>query len=83
MATTFYFLCGPNLRILDREAKVKELINEDSNRWKIPLIEEVFNKGEAASISGMAICPKRQQDQMVWIGTKNEGFSVVLIISKK
>lgn len=37
-------------------------------------MEDIFN--EAANICGMAICPSRQQDQMVLIGTKNWEFFV-------
>jgi hypothetical protein len=40
------------------------------------LIEEIFKEEEAISICGMAISPNKQQDQMMWIGTKNEEFSV-------
>jgi hypothetical protein len=36
----------------------------------------VFNERRHASICGVAICPNRQQDQMVWIGAKNRKLVV-------
>jgi hypothetical protein len=48
-----------SVRILDREANVKELIHKDINWWKVHLIEEIFNEEEATNICGMAICPNK------------------------
>lgn len=48
-------------RILDRDDEVKELIDEDSNWWKVSLIEEIFNDEEATSICGMTIVYRPSQ----------------------
>jgi hypothetical protein len=52
------------VRILDRETIVKKLIDEDTNQWKVSLMEEIFNKEDVASICGLAISPNINQDQL-------------------
>lgn len=54
-----------SVRILDRETSVKELIYEDTNRWKVSLMEEIFNEEDVASICGLAISSNMNQDQLV------------------
>jgi hypothetical protein len=48
------------VRILAQDASVKELIDEDTNWWKVPLIKKILNKEEVESICSMAISPNRQ-----------------------
>jgi ribonuclease HI len=64
------------IRILDREATVNDLIDEETRWWNIPLIQEVFLKDEASIICNMPICPGRQRDRLAWVGTKNGDYSV-------
>jgi hypothetical protein len=64
------------VRILNSEAKVWELIDQDTNLWNIPLIKDIFMKVEAEMICGFAISPRTQQDRAVWAGNKNRLFSV-------
>jgi hypothetical protein len=43
-----HIICCPIIGpILGEDPRVKELIDEDSRRWKINLIEEIFNVDEA------------------------------------
>jgi hypothetical protein len=53
-----------------------DLMDLDSQRWNIPLIQEIFHREEAGMICGMAICPFTQQDHTVWVGNKN-GYSLL------
>lgn len=52
------------LRILDEEAIVAELIDVDSQRWNIPLINQVFLPHEAEIIKHIPIFP-RGRDKLV------------------
>jgi ribonuclease HI len=64
------------IRCLDNEATVKELIDADTLWWNIPLVQELFLKEEAELICSIPICPGRQRDRLVWVGTKNGVYSV-------
>jgi hypothetical protein len=46
------------VRILDRNAKVSELLNRDTNWWDTTLIHEVFSAEEAGQICGLAVSPR-------------------------
>jgi hypothetical protein len=64
------------VHILNSEAKVWELIDQDTNWWNISLIKEIFMEEEVEMICGLAICPGTQQDRAVSAGSKNGLFSV-------
>lgn len=64
------------INILGSEARVGELIDRDLNWWNVPLVNSVFPRGIAEKICGLAICPRLQQDRVIWVGTKNGVFSV-------
>jgi hypothetical protein len=64
------------VHILDSEAKVCELIGPDMQWWNIPLIKENFMEEVVEKICSMAICPRTQHDRAVWMGNKNDDFSV-------
>jgi hypothetical protein len=53
-------------------------IDEHTSWWNVPLIREVFSKGEASLICGIPICPasRSQTDKLVWLGTSNGFFFV-------
>jgi hypothetical protein len=72
---TTYTIQTP-VSILDNEAKVCKLIDPDTNWWNIPLIKELFREEEVEMICGMAICPRTQQDRVVWVGNKSGLFIV-------
>ena len=72
---TSYSIQSP-IRILDREAKVSALVDESLMWWNTSMIHSIFTEEDAVSICSMAICPQRQQDKLVWVGTKNGIFSV-------
>jgi hypothetical protein len=61
---------------LDNDARVKELINEDTSWWNVSLAKENFNEDEAKRIWSMAIRHNRQTDQLIWIGKSTREFSM-------
>jgi hypothetical protein len=56
MTPTSYTIQSP-IRILDSDARVRQLIDEDSRWWNTPLIQEIFNPDEAAKICSMVLVP--------------------------
>jgi hypothetical protein len=60
------------IRIVDGEAKVCALIDENTRWWNIPIVEAVFYVEEASIICGLPICPNSQVDKMVWAGSCQE-----------
>jgi ribonuclease HI len=72
---TTYAIQSP-VHILNSEARVCDLIDPDLQWWNIPLIKEVFKEEEVEKICSLAICPRTQEDQTVWVGNKNGEFSV-------
>jgi hypothetical protein len=71
---TSYSIQSP-ARILDGEVKVSALVDESTMWWHTPLMHSIFTEEEAVLICNMVICPQRQQDKLVWVGTKNGIFS--------
>lgn len=72
---TSYCIQSP-VRVLDHEANVSALMDAETQWWNIPLSQEVFIPEEASSICKVAICPSKQKDQLMWVGTKNGEFLV-------
>jgi hypothetical protein len=64
------------IRLLDQNATVSSLINSDTRWWNIDLVREIFCREEADIICNLGICPGRQKDKLIWVGTKNGDFSV-------
>jgi hypothetical protein len=64
------------VQLLSREAKVAEIINGNTNWWNIPLIEQIFPQEIVEKICSLPICPRSQEDRLVWAGTKLGTFSV-------
>jgi hypothetical protein len=64
------------IHVLDENARVSELIDEDAKWWKTEMIHEIFMEEEARRICSMAISPSTQCDKRVWVGTKNGEYSV-------
>jgi hypothetical protein len=51
--------------ILERNAKVSELLNRDTNWWDTTLIHEIFSAEEAGLICGLAVSPRSRGDRMI------------------
>ena len=66
---------------LENDARVSDLIDDDTNWWKTNLVKEIFMEEEAAKICSLAICPTTQMDKIVW-GVQKRGTiqSIVDII---
>jgi hypothetical protein len=74
--STFSHRIQDPVRVLNREAKVADIINLDTNGWNIPLIEHIFPSGTVEKICSLAISPRTQEDKLVWAGSKSGAFSV-------
>jgi hypothetical protein len=74
LGTPSGFLQSP-IRLLDRNAKVCELLNTDTNWWNMPLVHEIFSAEEAKLIFSMAVNPHTGEDRLVWRCTKNGEFT--------
>jgi hypothetical protein len=64
------------IRILEEDAKVSALIDEDTKWWNVPLVEAIFDAEEANAICGLPFCPSTQPNKLVWGSAKNGQFSV-------
>jgi hypothetical protein len=64
------------VRLLSREAKVAEIINGNTNWWNIPLKEQIFPHETVEKICSLPVCPRSQEDRLVWARTKLGTFSV-------
>jgi hypothetical protein len=64
------------VRILDRNAKVSELLNRDTTWWNLSLIHKIFSTKEAGLICGMAMSPRSGEDHLIWHYNKNGEFTV-------
>jgi len=62
--------------IIDSNATVNALINQETIWWNIPFVESIFSALVTARICGIAISPRSQQDKLIWLGTKNGAFTV-------
>lgn len=64
------------VRLLDKNSKVKELIDENNRSWKEDVVHEIFSKDEVELICYIPICLTSLQDRRIWAHTKNGLFSV-------
>jgi hypothetical protein len=65
-----------SMRLLEENAKVRDLIDVSTNWWNYELIREIFPEDEAKRICSMVVSPLGQKDQIVWAGTKKGIFTV-------
>jgi hypothetical protein len=72
---TSYMIQSPYI-VLDQEVRVSSLISMDTKWWDISLIQDIFNRKEVDIIYGLALCSGRQEDKLIWVGSKNGIFSV-------
>jgi ribonuclease HI len=64
------------VRALPSDAKVCALLDPDTNWWNTSMVQSIFNEEEAHVICGMAVCPRRRKDHLVWAGTKHGDYTV-------
>jgi hypothetical protein len=64
------------VRILNNDAKVAEIIDQDSGWWNIPLIEQIFPADIVEKICSLAISPSVVQDRQIWAYSADGLFSV-------
>jgi hypothetical protein len=69
------FLQSP-VHILDREAKVSEHLDRDTNWWNYSLVHEVFSAEEAEMICSLPVCPNRGEVRLIWQHTKIGEYTV-------
>jgi len=74
--STFSHKIQDPIRVLNREAKVADIINLETNWWNIHLIEHIFPMETVEKICSLAISPRTQEDKLVWAGSKSGSFSV-------
>jgi len=53
------------VRILSGDAKVMELIEEDTTWWNMSMVKEIVNEDEAERICGMIISLKKIKKKMI------------------
>jgi ribonuclease HI len=70
------YLVQAPIQGLSAEAKVCELIDNDTRWWNTPLIQDIFPPEVAAKICSLALSPSGHQDKLVWRGTANGVFTV-------
>jgi hypothetical protein len=70
-----YTVQSPHVLSL-QENRVQTLIDRDSKCWNVPLLQATFNLEEARVIASIPLSPHLPPDRLIWLGTKNENFSV-------
>ncbi|KAG7967967.1 hypothetical protein I3843_08G127700 [Carya illinoinensis] len=64
------------VKILQAEDRVCELINKSSKGWKVDLARQIFEKDEADLILSLPISPVEAEDRLIWKNSKDGKFSV-------
>jgi hypothetical protein len=72
---TTYKIFSPR-KILEQNARVSVLIDQNTRMWNVGLILEVFLEDEAELICSKPLSPLPVEDRIIWRGTKNGIFSV-------
>jgi hypothetical protein len=72
---TTYMIQSPR-RVLGRQARVSELIDQDTRQWKGNLVSEIFLEEEAKVTKSLPISSITTKDKLIWRCTKNGIFSV-------
>ena len=61
---------------LDQGAMVSDLLDLDTNWWKMDVVQAVFPAAVVKEICGLAVCPRSRYDKLVWLGATNGIFTV-------
>lgn len=64
------------IAVLNSDATVRELIDEDLKWWNVPFLETIFTKEEAQLIQTIPLSCTNQEDILIWKGTANGVFYV-------
>ncbi|XP_035551149.1 uncharacterized protein LOC118349712 [Juglans regia] len=64
------------IKVLNPNAKVSELIEEQEGRWKEDVVANIFNKEEAKVICAIPVSRFGSADKLIWGPSKNGKFSV-------
>jgi hypothetical protein len=70
---TSYKIFSPG-KILEQNARVSVLIDQNTRTWNVGLISEVFLEDEAELICSIPLSPLPVEDRIIWRGTKNGIF---------
>ena len=62
--------------LLGVEARVSELIDQDTSSWNLELIRGIFLPHEAEAILGLVLSSRLLEDRLVWVLSLNGRFSV-------
>ncbi|KAJ7965493.1 Ribonuclease H [Quillaja saponaria] len=63
-------------KILPRDAMVSSLIDQEQHRWNHDLVDQIFMPFEEEQIKNIPLRRSRQEDRVVWHGTKDGCFFV-------
>jgi hypothetical protein len=74
--TPLSFLMQRSIGGLTPDARVSSLIDEETCWWNFQLVQDNFSREVADFICNIPVFPQRQQDKLIWAGTKNGVFSV-------
>ncbi|KAK6152121.1 hypothetical protein DH2020_014756 [Rehmannia glutinosa] len=58
------------------DLRVRDLFLENSNRWDVELISNLFNENEAKLIKSIPLCQHSRPDRLVWHHSKDGVYSV-------
>jgi hypothetical protein len=64
------------VRILQENSIVEPLIFQDTRLLNAPLIDEIFEASEAATIKSIPLSKRSSTDTIIWSETKNGVYSV-------
>lgn len=62
--------------MLEEDAKVADLMQENDTSWNVPLVDAIFNEAEARIIKAILISQSRTEDICLWHYTSSGCFSV-------
>ena len=62
--------------LLDENATVDSLLQEDGLGWNIPLLEQVLLPFEVAQVKQLYLSPRQPQDKLVWQYSKTGSYTV-------
>jgi hypothetical protein len=64
------------VQVLPHDAKVAVLLDPNTGWWNYGLIHAIFNNKEAAKVCNVVPSPLRQEDKLIWMGSKSGSYTV-------